>query len=73
MCRDASLIEFFINTVKVPTKGFIFIFYTGANLLDLRNDVPHNLFVFRDLLEVEERLNFVLFCEAGFVRSRGTT
>jgi len=53
MCRDAQLIEFFVNTVNFPTKGFIFIFYTGKTLLDLRENVPHNLFLFTDRPNLE--------------------
>ena len=43
MCRDAHLIEFFVNTVNFPTKGFIFIFYTGKTVENLgRNNSINN-------------------------------
>lgn len=46
-CRDASLIEFFVNMVKFPEDAYIFIFYTGKTPLSLGNDAPPNVLVFK--------------------------
>jgi len=46
-CRDAALIEFFVNMVEFPDDAFIFIFYTGKTPLSLGKDAPPNVLVFK--------------------------
>lgn len=53
-CRDASLIEFFINMVQFPDDSYIFIFYTGKDPLSLGDDAPPNVFVFRGRPDLEK-------------------
>ena len=47
MCRDPSLIEYFVNAVPFPDDSFVLIYYTGKAKLLLAEDVPPNVFLFK--------------------------
>lgn len=47
ICRDADLIEHFLQNVDFGCDGYTLVFYTGKDRsLDLGEDVPPNVFVF---------------------------
>lgn len=60
-CRDASLIEFFVNMVEFPLDSFIFIFYTGKAPLSLGNDAPPNVLVFKGRPNLERVITSMIY------------
>ena len=47
MCRDPSLIEYFVSAVPFPEDSFVLIYYTGKKKLLLDENVPANVFLFK--------------------------
>jgi len=46
VCRDASMIEFYLNHITLNDSGWFLIFYTGKRKLMLTNDLPHTCLIF---------------------------
>lgn len=47
MCRDPSLIEYFVSAVPFPASSFVLIYYTGKKKLLLNESVPGNVLLFK--------------------------
>ena len=46
ICRDAGLIEHFLQNVEFSRDGYSLVYYTGDRQLILQEDMPPNVFIF---------------------------
>ena len=46
MCRDPSLIQYFVEEVQFPKGCSVFIYYTGRSLFPKGNSLPSNVHIF---------------------------
>lgn len=53
MCRDPSLLEFFLSTVEFPKDAFTLIYYTGKKSLTLPDELPSSVFLFKGRPDLE--------------------
>ena len=46
ICRDAGLVEHFLQNVEFSRDGYSLVYYTGDRQLILQEDMPPNIFIF---------------------------
>lgn len=60
ICRDAGLVEHFLETVEFCSDGYTLIYYTGERRLVMRNDLPPAVFVFNGRPNLERAISGII-------------
>ena len=65
ICRDASLVEHFLQSIDVGSNGHLLIYYTGKRPLFLNGDLPPNVHLFRGRPDLEKTISGVILSTAS--------
>ena len=60
ICRDAGLVEHFLQNVVFGSDGYTLIYYTGRRSLILRDDIPSNVFIFNSRPNLERTISGII-------------
>ena len=60
ICRDAGLVEHFIQNVNFGHDGYTLIYYTGCRSLIVRDDIPSNVFIFNSRPNLERTISGII-------------
>jgi hypothetical protein len=60
VCRDAALVEHFLQSLDVGADGHILIYYTGKRPLYLCDDLPPNVVLFKGRPDLEKTISGVI-------------
>jgi hypothetical protein len=60
ICRDAGLVEHFLQNVEFGSDGYTLIYYTGKRSLILRDDLPPNVFMFNGRPNLERTISGII-------------
>ena len=63
ICRDAALVEHFLQSLEMA-NGHLIIYYTGKRPLYLNNDLPANVKLFNGRPDLEKTISGVIFSTA---------
>ena len=62
ICRDAGLIEHFVDNVDFGTDNYVLIYYTGKSRpLALQRDPPPNVFIFTGRPDLHQTLSGIIY------------
>jgi ferric-chelate reductase len=65
ICRDAGLVEHFLQNVDFGHDGYTLIYYTGRRSLILRDDIPANVFIFNSRPNLERTISGIIISIAA--------
>jgi hypothetical protein len=66
ICRDAALIEHFLQSVEeFKTNGGLLIYYTGKRRLFLNDDLPPDVFIFEGRPNLEMAISAIIYSTAS--------
>jgi ferredoxin-NADP reductase len=57
ICRDAALVEHFLQSLTFGADGHILIYYTGKRPLYLNEDLPPNTYIFKGRPDLEKTIS----------------
>jgi len=60
ICRDAGLVEHFLQNVEFGSDGYTLIYYTGKRSLILRDDLPANVLLFNGRPNLERAISGII-------------
>jgi len=61
ICRDAGLVEHFLQNVEFGSDGYTLIYYTGKERsLIMRDDMPPNVFIFNTRPDLEHTISGII-------------
>ena len=65
ICRDAALVEHFLQSIDVGSNGHLLIYYTGKRPLFLNGDLPPNVHLFKGRPDLEKTISGVILSTAS--------
>lgn len=61
ICRDAALVEHFLQSLEFGSSGHLLVYYTGKRPLFLNDDLPPNVCIFNGRPNLERAISGVIF------------
>jgi len=62
MCRDSSLIEYYLDTVDFVDDAFVLVYYTGKTPLNVNvDDLPANVFIYKGRPNLEDSVTGIVY------------
>lgn len=61
ICRDAGLIEHFLQEVDFGSNGYTLIYFTACRSLILSDNIPSNVFIFNGRPNLERTISGIIF------------
>jgi ferric-chelate reductase len=65
ICRDAALVEHFLQSLEFGATGHLLVYYTGKRPLFLNDDLPPNVCIFNGRPNLERTISGVIYSIAN--------